>query len=47
MFVTGLAGTPGNATDLYLTYHSTDFHNKPFSSIYAANADAWWYTHRT
>lgn len=47
MFVTRRDGTGAMADELYLTYHSTDTLNKKFSSIFAANPDAWYHAHRT
>jgi hypothetical protein len=47
MFVTRRDGTGAMADELYLTYHSTDTLNKKFSSIFAANPNAWYHAHRT
>ncbi|MEU0074586.1 amidase domain-containing protein [Streptomyces sp. NPDC006332] len=31
----------------YLTYHTTNTHNKSFKKIHADHRNAWWYAHRT
>jgi hypothetical protein len=48
MFVTGRAGYASEyADELYMTYHSSNTHDRPLSTIIATSADAWYYTHRT
>ena len=33
--------------EVYLTYHDTDTHNRPFQDIRAKYPNSWWYAHRT
>ena len=39
--------TASDANDLYLTYHTSNTHNKRLSTIIAENPNAWYYSHRT
>jgi len=47
MFVTGRAGSEEYASELYMTYHSDNIHDRPLSSVIASSPDAWYYAHRT
>ncbi len=47
LFVTGRAGSGEYATELYMTYHSNNTHDRPLSSFIASAPDAWYYSHRT
>lgn len=47
MFVTDRIGTGEWSSEVMLTYHSDNQHNKRLSSIIETYPDAWYYAHRT
>ncbi|MEU1782957.1 amidase domain-containing protein [Streptomyces abikoensis] len=43
MIVTGFSGT----SEIYLTYHTSNTHNRKLTNLLAKYPHAWWYAHRT
>lgn len=39
--------TAANSQDVYLTYHTSNTHNRKLSNLLAKHPHTWWYAHRT